>query len=169
MKPMIYEDTKQQVGKHNLKHQYFEEHGITVIRQGLNVGDYTLPNDQSVCVDTKKGIEEVCKNITGGNEEHNRFRDELIRAKEQGKRLIVLIEEDKTDELGRYMFNRVSDVRRWKNPNRFKSTRATTGPGLMQRMFTMAKKYEFEWQFCRSKDAGKRICEILGLEGSESG
>ena len=50
---IILEDTRQQIRKHKLKHEYFEKHGIVVKRTKLWVGDYTLPTDQSICIDTK--------------------------------------------------------------------------------------------------------------------
>ena len=161
---IIFEDTRQQAHKHDLKHRYFEAHGVKVVRQCLNVGDYTLPTNQSVCIDTKKGIKEVCQNLTSNKEEHERFRGDCERAQELGIRLIVLIEEDATDGNGRYAFNSVDDVCKWVNPRLKKYPRATTGGSLMKTMKTMNRKYGVEWMFCRSRDAGSKIIELLGEE-----
>lgn len=60
---MILEDTRQQERKHEKKHDYFRHVGIHWNRTALYCGDYTLPADQSVCVDTKKDIQELIGDI----------------------------------------------------------------------------------------------------------
>lgn len=60
---MILEDTRQQEKKHEAKHDYFRRAGIHWNRTALYCGDYTLPADQSVCVDTKKDIQELIGDI----------------------------------------------------------------------------------------------------------
>lgn len=59
----ILEDTRQQEHKHENKHKYFRENGILWRRVALDCGDYTLPNDRSVAIDTKKDIEEFIGDI----------------------------------------------------------------------------------------------------------
>lgn len=131
----------------------------------------------SVVIDTKQDLGEVVNNICGS--EHERFRRECLLAKENGIKLIVLVEEDQTDENGSYVVNDIRDVWKWKNPRLDvyvyrtvdgarkrvrKYPKATTGTTLMKAMLTMQKKYDVEFQFCRKRDAGKRIMEILRLE-----
>lgn len=60
---IILEDTRQQESKHRLKHDYFRSVGIHWNRTALYCGDYTLPADQSVCIDTKKDIAELIGDI----------------------------------------------------------------------------------------------------------
>ena len=60
---MILEDTRQQEKKHEAKHEYFRKVGVHWNRTALYCGDYTLPADQSVCVDTKKDIQELIGDI----------------------------------------------------------------------------------------------------------
>lgn len=60
---LLLEDTRQVESKHELKHAYFREHGIHWNRTALYCGDYTLPGNQSVCVDTKKDIAELIGDI----------------------------------------------------------------------------------------------------------
>ena len=50
----IFEDTRQQIGKHENIAYYCKQNGIELVRQMLFVGDYTNITDQSVSVDTKK-------------------------------------------------------------------------------------------------------------------
>ncbi len=168
-------DSRQKVGKHDLKHRYFMENGIELRVTKLYVGDYTLPTNQSVCVDTKKDLQECVLDICGA--EHERFRNECIRAQEAGIKLYILIEEDQTDESGRYVVNSLADVKHWQNP-RLKIRKkvdgrwvqaypkATTGTTLMKAMITMQYRYKCEFIFCRKKDAGKKILELLGEESN---
>ena len=72
---IILADTRQQDQKHKQKEKWFADHGIEVRRTKLYVGDYTLPTDQSVCIDTKRDIQELCGNICE-KKEHERFRSE---------------------------------------------------------------------------------------------
>lgn len=60
---IILEDTRQQEKKHEVKHQYFRLVGIHWNRTALYCGDYTLPADQSICIDTKKDIAELIGDI----------------------------------------------------------------------------------------------------------
>lgn len=60
---LILEDTRQQESKHKQKHDYFQSVGIYWNRTALYCGDYTLPTNQSVCVDTKQNIGEIINDI----------------------------------------------------------------------------------------------------------
>ena len=85
---MIIEDTRQKPGKHDLKQQYFQSHGVKVIRSKLPFGDYALP--PSVSIDTKQDMEEIAMNICG--KEHRRFISECKAAKAAGCQLVILVE-----------------------------------------------------------------------------
>lgn len=60
---ILIEDTRQQRLKHNLKRDYFRSKGIILRKEALDCGDYTLINDRSVVVDTKKDIQELIGDI----------------------------------------------------------------------------------------------------------
>lgn len=60
---LILEDTRQQECKHEKKHEYFRSVGVHWNRTALYCGDYTLPANQSVCIDTKKDIQELIGDI----------------------------------------------------------------------------------------------------------
>lgn len=60
---LILEDSRQQEKKHEAKHEYFRSVGCHWNRTALYCGDYTLPADQSVCIDTKKDIQELIGDI----------------------------------------------------------------------------------------------------------
>lgn len=169
---IILEDTRQQAGKHANVNAWFQAHGIEVRRTKLFVGDYTLPTDQTVCVDTKYGLQEVYGNLIGV--EHERFIREAKAAQETGIKLIVLVEQPGIRDL--------NEVCRWQNPRiaryeRIKAgklvggyrnvTQASKPPvssdQLMRTMQTVARKYGIDWMFCdKSRTAGV-IAEILGI------
>ena len=68
---IILEDTRQQPGKHELKHNWWETNGVKVVRSKLVVGDYSFP--PSVSVDTKASLMEITKNLCGSIAEKRRF------------------------------------------------------------------------------------------------
>lgn len=167
---IILEDTRQQYSKHDLKHKWFEEHGIEVRRTKLWVGDYTLPTDQRVCVDSKYGIAELIADICGP--QHDRFRAECIRAQESGIQLIILVENKperigKTQEWNPMIFT-VEELHKWRNPRLFiwergkqKYPKATRGITLQKACITMQKKYGCEVLFCTPEESAKTIVELL--------
>jgi ribosome-associated protein len=168
---IILEDTRNQVGKHDLKAEYFENNGIEIRRTKLYVGDYTLPTNQSICIDTKKDIQELIGDICG--KQHERFRAELLRAQESGIKLIILVEDDGGYcDYKKTIYNKpvtcLDDLFRWKNPRLFiwrngkqLYPSATKGAVLAKACITMRDKYGVDFQFCRKADAGKRIIELL--------
>lgn len=182
---ILLEDTRNKQGKHDLKRQFWEENGIEVVRQVLPVGDYVLMNDKikalfdrtskrgattiprdnffgkySICVDSKQNIQELLKNVC--SDEHGRFREECIKAQDNGIKLIVLVENKDGIECTR-------DLHRWVNPQLFirKNGRqvhpnAVRGVTLMKSCLTMEKKYGVEFRFCNPALAGSYILRILG-------
>lgn len=60
---ILIEDSRQQRLKHNLKREYFRSKGIILRKEALDCGDYTLINDRSVVVDTKKDLQELICDI----------------------------------------------------------------------------------------------------------
>ena len=60
---ILIEDSRQQRLKHNLKREYFRAKGIILRKEALDCGDYTLINDRSIVVDTKRDIQELIGDI----------------------------------------------------------------------------------------------------------
>lgn len=160
----IIQDTREQTGKHDHVLEGFKQLGISVVRSKLFVGDYTRIDNMTVCVDTKQGLQEVYSNLI---QDHERFRRELIAARDAGIRLVVLVEESGIQTLG--------DVKRWNNPrmkrysrmtHRMQETQKPPVPSdrLEKIMRTMAEKYGVVWRFCDKADTARTICEILGIE-----
>ena len=154
---IILEDTRQQKKKHMAKHKYFEENGIEVMRTKLVVGDYSLPTNQSVCIDTKSGLQEICGNVT---QQHRRFVEELDRAKMLGIELIILCEENSITVL--------EDVKEWENPRLRRSPKALTGETLYKILKSIEERHGCRFLFCRKEDAGMMIVKLLS-EGKKMG
>ena len=166
---IILEDTRQQAQKHDLKHKWFEQNGITIRRQALYVGDYTLPTDQSVCIDSKFSIQELVSDICG--KQHERFRNECIRAQEAGIKLIILVENRGghiKDNIIQPTIHSLEELHRWKNPRLFiflggkqKYPSATRGVTLQKSCMTMRTKYGVEFMFTTPEKSAEKIVELL--------
>ncbi|MEG2116336.1 MAG: ERCC4 domain-containing protein [Clostridia bacterium] len=149
-------DTRQQDSKHKLKEQYFASVGIKCVRSKLFVGDYTRLDNQTICVDSKQDLVEVAGNICG--KQHERFRAECLKAKENGIQLIILIEEPQSLET-------LAD---WKPPifkyGKMKGHYVTQvrGTTLAKAMATMTANYGVQFMFTTKQDCGRKIVELLG-------
>lgn len=150
----IIEDTRNKVGSHEAKNAYWSANGIVVTRSKLAVGDYCIA--PSVAVDSKASIQELAMDI---DQEHERFRRELIKAKEMGIALTVLVENADgvrdLDGLAAWVEPAESFVKR-KN-----AKRRISGLRLAKACMTMTDRYGVEWAFCDPYDAGEKVIEIL--------
>ena len=154
----LIEDTRNQIGKHEIKHAAFDAAGDKFLRCKLPVGDYAL--FPRVAVDTKADMAEIAQNIGGTASEHARFREELKLAREYGCQLFILVEnEDGIEDL--------EQVAYWTNPRLAYSDRAINGPQLMRAMKTMQERYGVVFLFCRPAEAATVIKDLLrgGGEG----
>lgn len=167
---IILEDTRNKPGKHDLKNVWFEENGIEVRRTKLYTGDYTLPANQSICIDTKENIQELVMDICG--KQHERFRRECEKAKEAGIELIILVENRGQEIYHTGIWNPtitdLSELHKWKNPRLFLRKggkqlypTATKGITLQKACYTMQKKYGVKFLFCKPQESGKKIIELL--------
>lgn len=148
----LIEDSRQQAGKHDLKHEHFSQMGVPFIRCKLPVGDYALP--PAAAVDTKASMLEIAQNIGGGKQEHQRFIRELKLAREIGTKLVVLVECEEN-------FRTIEDVRSWRNPRADYSPQCIQGPRLAKAMHTIEERYGCRFMFCRPEDAAEKIIDLL--------
>lgn len=146
----IIEDSRQKEGKHDIKHDWFAGHGISLIRCKLPFGDYAIV--PAVSIDTKEDMNEIADNITG--KQHKRFINECKAARDAGCKLIFLIENTAgiTD---------VSEVHTWINPRVVYSPRCVQGPRLQKAMETISERYGCEFRFCRPEESAQIIMELL--------
>lgn len=172
---VIFIDTRQQVGKHETKHQWFTEHGITTERRKLDFGDYAT-DASNIVVDTKRSVAEIAQNI--GGKEHARFRRECERARDAGYRLVILIENNEgvlnLDTLQswtnqhcrhcRHYFKRECDPHEAGKCKQHNTNKPIQGERLARAMATMSSKYGVRFNFCKPKDAAFYICSLLGVQ-----
>ena len=147
---VVVEDSRNQTGKHKNINAYLESVGVRVLRSKMIVGDYTLPADQRICIDTKKDMVEVSQNIF---QDHARFRRECELAKDCGIHLVVLIEDNTVANW--------DELLKWTNPQPNRSALTPNGERCYKVMKAMEYSYGVEFQFCKKNDTGKRILEIL--------
>jgi len=147
---VLYEDTRQQIGKHRNVHLYCQQTGIKIIRQALNVGDYQIAGKGDISVDTKMGVLELAGNVF---QDHERFRAECLRAQECGIQLIILVEELLPG--GR--------LDRWRPPIGWNGRPvARFDPAILRKaMITMQQEYGVKFRFCDGRSTGKQIIEYL--------
>ena len=152
---VIVEDSRNQIGKHKNINAYLESVGVRVLRSKMIVGDYTLPADQRICIDTKKDMVEVSQNIF---QDHKRFKAECQLAKDCGIHLVVLIEDNTVANW--------DELLKWTNPQPNRSALTPNGERCYKVMKAMEYSYGVEFQFCKKNDTGKRILQIL-TEGKD--
>lgn len=147
---IIQEDTRQQAGKHNIKHAYFDGADVGVVRCKLPFGDYApVP---PVSIDTKKDMNEIAQNICGNA--HRRFINECKAARDAGCKLIILVE----NTVG---IKDISQVHIWQNPRSCYSPNCVQGPRLQKAMETISTRYGTEFRFCEPEEAGGIIIQII--------
>lgn len=162
----------------------FDKQGVKYYISKLFAGDYMSLDNPRLIIDRKQNLSEICANVC---QSHERFRSELIRAQENGIKLIILIEHSNR-------IKSIDDVDKWENPRRkvktkvwvddelvvdengeeywepgyyetvIKETNAMTGETLAKVMRTQERKYGCKFMFCDKLHTGKRIIEILGGE-----
>lgn len=158
---IIQQDTRQKHKHHLNKEKWFENHGIKVVNSKCIVGDYIIPSDGSISVDTKKDIGELYSNLI---QQHDRFVRELSLAQELGIKLYILVEnEDGIKD--------IQGIINWKNPQYFvwlkkqrqgiKCRRPVPNQQLLKMMATIQKKYGCEFVFCAPYESAEKIVELL--------
>lgn len=172
MARVIYEDTRQQKGKHTRKHEYWAAHGVEVVRKKLDFGDY-MTDGSNVVIDTKKGLQEICSNV---GTEHARFVREIERAQVQGYKIVFLIEQPGPVHC-------VDDIYMWTNNtcercSYFRALqcdsvvskcikyrhRPMTGSTLQKIIKSMHASHGCEFELISPDLSAARICELLGID-----
>lgn len=154
---ILYEDSRQQAGKHKNIEQYCRKHGIKVVQRKLDVGDYALEGGK-ISVDTKQDLLEISKNIMSSD--HRRFRAECERARDLGIQLVFLVEE--YPPYGKVDF---WEVPVWTNSNQYhrkgEPMTLVDPQTLRKAMMTMVQKYGIRFEFCTKDQTPERVIKIL--------
>ena len=155
---ILVEDTRNQIGRHQAKNDYFARKGVKVIRSKLYAGDYSLLHNQSVCIDTKENLGEWASNIV---HDHKRVAAEADRAYENGIKLIFLIENNEG-------IRSIEDIAKWSNSRwkRWHKQRSGQKPPisseqLMKATRTFAEHHHCIFAFTSVANAGRAVLYLL--------
>ncbi len=145
----------------------FDALGVQYFRSKMYVGDYQSLDNPRLVIDRKKDLQEICGNVC---QQHERFKAELLRAKEQGIKLVILCEHGAD-------IKSLEDVYFWQNPRKYQirwktvngkrvkdvvSAKAVDGNQLYKSLCTIRDRYNVDFVFCQKEETGKKIIEILG-------
>lgn len=145
----------------------FDALGVQYFRSKLYVGDYQSLDRPRLVIDRKKDLHELCGNVC---QQHERFKSELLRAKEQGIKLVILCEHGAD-------IKNLEDVYFWQNPRRYQvrwktvngkrvkdviSAKAVDGNQLYKSLCTIRDRYDVDFVFCQKEETGQKIIDILG-------
>lgn len=146
----IQEDTRQKAGEHEIKHQWFSDNDVSIVRCKLPFGDYApIP---PVSIDTKRNMDEIAQNICG--KEHKRFINECKAAKAAGCALIILVENEVS-------ISDISQVHTWINPRSIYSDKCVQGDRLQKAMETISERYGVRFMFCKPEESAHIIRETI--------
>ena len=131
---------------------YFDETGIQHYTSKLYVGDYMSLDNPRVVIDRKQNLQEICGNVC---QQHERFTNELKRARENGIKIIILCEHGSN-------IKTLADVQGWVNPRLRTSPKAVSGKQLFKILFTIGQRSDVDFVFCDKRMTGYMIAKILG-------
>ena len=191
---LIYEDKGNKEGKHIIKNKWWSEQGVEIVRIPLPVGDYVMNNPKiedvisrkakrgvdlkkmdfmgtyNISVDSKQSIMEL---ISDFQAEHERFRDELLLAKNNGIKLYIVVENDfqwisQKKNIYNTPVKEIKDLFRWKNPRAFifkqgkqAYPNCAKGSWLAKCCMTVEEKYGCKFVFCTPEESAKVITKLL--------
>lgn len=145
----------------------FDALGVQYFRSKMYVGDYQSLDNPRLVIDRKKDLQEICGNVC---QQHERFKAELLRAKEHGIKLVILCEHGAD-------IKSLEDVYFWQNPRKYQirwktvngkrvkdviSAKAVDGNQLYKSLCTIRDRYGVSFMFCTKEETGQKIIEILG-------
>ena len=149
---MIICDTREKKNSHII--QYFEQREIPYKVAKLDTGDYMNSDSSRITIDRKQNLDELCGNLF--SPDRSRFWREVRRAKDEGIKMIVLIEQG-----GK--IKTLKDVPKWRG----KYTKVS-GYSLYNEICRCHIAYGVEFLFCDKRSTGKRIAELLA-KGADDG
>lgn len=153
----------------------FQALGVDYFKSKLYVGDYISLDNPRVVIDRKKDLLELCGNVC---QQHERFRSELVRARDHDIKIIILCEHGED-------INSLEDVYFWENP-RTKPTKwimrnghpvkipesggGIQGEQLFKSLCTIRDRYNVSFAFCDKENTGAEIVRLLGgdINGSNT-
>ena len=144
------------------KSTYSEPIQYYIKNKGLKVGDYTiavqLPNGEvinfqdKVVIERKADLNELCCNFFDKKDEEGktRFERELDRAKEQGIKVILLVEVDN-------MHSKILSSKYF----RFDKASKVSPASFNAILRSLQAKYDISIEYCKKEDSARLIHDIL--------
>lgn len=150
------------------KSTYSEPINYYIQEKGLKVGDYTiavkLPAGEvinfqdKIVIERKKDLNELCCNFFDKKDEEGKTRleRELDRAKEQGIKVILLVETDN-------MHNKILSSKHF----RFDKASKVSPKAFNSILRSLQAKYDISIEYCDKKDSARLIHDILYYHARE--
>ena len=150
------------------KSTYSEPINYYIQEKGLKVGDYTiavkLPNGEvinfkdKIVIERKADLNELCCNFFDKKDEEGKTRleRELDRAKEQGIKVILLVETDN-------MHNKILSSKHF----RFDKASKVSPKAFNSILRSLQAKYDISIEYCDKKDSARLIHDILYYHARE--
>ena len=133
---------------------HFDAENIPHETSKLLFGDYMDYNNPGLVIDRKQNIQELAKNCTA---EHERFKREMERAKKAGATLIILVEQNRYKDRGKWIrINSIEDLLLWSSPHTM-----VTGEKVYRVLASWGAKWPIRVEFCDKRETGKRILDLL--------
>ena len=149
---LIVTDTREKKNQHILK--YFDSVHMQYATNKLDFGDYSDWEGRGAVVERKQDIAEIAQNCTRG---HDRFRRELERARSSGRRMVILIEQNRYKDRDKWIHvDDISDLMLWSSPHT-----TIRGEKVYRVLRAWCSKYNLDVQFCDKRQTGKKILEII--------
>ena len=150
------------------KSTYSDPVDYYIQEKGLKVGDYTiavkLPTDEvinfkdKIVIERKADLNELCCNFFDKKDEEGKTRleRELDRAKEQGIKVILLVETDN-------MHNKILSSKHF----RFDKASKVSPKAFNSILRSLQAKYDISIEYCDKKDSTRLIHDILYYHARE--
>ena len=150
------------------KSTYSEPINYYIQEKGLKVGDYTIavktPNGEvinfkdKIVIERKADLNELCCNFFDKKDEEGKTRleRELDRAKEQGIKVILLVETDN-------MHNKILSSKYF----RFDKASKVSPKAFNSILRSLQAKYDISIEYCDKKDSARLIHDILYYHARE--
>ena len=150
------------------KSTYSEPINYYIQEKGLKVGDYTIavktPNGEvinfkdKIVIERKADLNELCCNFFDKKDEEGKTRleRELDRAKEQGIKVILLVETDN-------MHNKILSSKHF----RFDKASKVSPKAFNSILRSLQAKYDISIEYCDKKDSARLIHDILYYHARE--
>ena len=163
----IQVDSREHASEWERISKQFDALGVKYFRSKLYVGDYQSLDNPRLVIDRKKDLQELCGNVC---QQHERFKNELIRAIENDIKIVILCEHGED-------IQSLEDVYFWQNPRKHRviwktvngkrvktvaSDKAIDGNQLYKSLCTIRDRYGVDFIFCRKDETSQKIIEILG-------